>query len=123
MAAVVVSDCSPSLRQTYISLQAQFVLSPDPLFSESGTTSKINYSDRFKQYKKFIVKHLETPRMKILMAGLDAELFQPKPTDIRPSASPAETQEADEEEDEFSHAFSNEIVQGMLVFACTLHYP
>ncbi|KAF9790700.1 hypothetical protein BJ322DRAFT_988395, partial [Thelephora terrestris] len=55
---------------------AQFIISPDHTFSEKGAITKIDYRDRFKQYKKFIIKTLESPRMKMLMAQLESELFQ-----------------------------------------------
>jgi len=56
--------------------QAQFIISPDRLFAEKGAVSKINYYDRFKQYKKLIVKNIDSPQMKVLVAWLNALLFQ-----------------------------------------------
>ena len=112
MAAVVVGFLFSVTWWFLTSLQAQFILSPDQVFSEKGAISKIDYHDRFTQYKKFIVKHLETPRMKELTAYLDANLFPSNSVDDQPNPS-TEVHEADEDGDEFSRAFSNSGVQGM----------
>lgn len=117
MAAVVVSGptCSNCLMGLTISMQAQFILSPDPVFSEKGTISKIKYSDRFKQYKKFIIEHLKTRRMKELFAWYNRELFPANSTDCPPSPSSAEGQGASDAEDNFSNAFKNSDIQSTFV--------
>ena len=114
MAAVVVSGLlSLIVSQTHHNaLQALFVLSSDPLFSETGAISKIKYHDRFTRYKKFIVKNLNTPRMKELFAQFNAELFPTDLPDRPPSRSSTREQETDEDEAAFSRAFKDNNVQG-----------
>ena len=48
-------------------IQAQFMISPDRTFLEMGAISRINYRDRFKQYKRLIIKNANTPRMSELV--------------------------------------------------------
>ena len=107
---------TPSYSPYQLFLQAQFILSPDLLFSEKGAVSKIDYHYRFKHYKGFIVEHMATPGMEGLMTRLNRELFH-KPIDD--SSSPSPTQEQDSREDEdFSRAF-NEATPGMLAMLMT----
>lgn len=109
MAAVVVSGLLLSIVSAGLpSLQAQFIISPDLTFSEIGTVSKIDYRDRFKQYKKFIIRNIDAPGTKALMARLNAELFR---TYSPGQSTPLSTgeQEVSEEED-FSRAFQNRVV-------------
>jgi hypothetical protein len=87
------------------------MLSPDPVFSETGSVTGIKYCDRFKQYKKLIVKLLETPRMKALFTRFNAELFPVDRPDPQPS--PSSTGGATEDEDDFARAFNDDDLQGM----------
>ena len=111
MAAVVVSGHSQLPYNTHHILQAQFILSPDPTFSEKGSISKIEYHDCFTWYKKFIIKHLQTPQMKMLVAWLNMQLFLANAVDNQP-ASPTQAQDTPED-DEFAEAF-NQSVEGAL---------
>ena len=78
MAAVVVSyficPFLPSPRLTILA-QAQFIISPDYLFAKKGTISKIDYYSCFKQSKRNIIKNIDSPQMKVLVAQLNAQLF------------------------------------------------
>jgi len=94
-----------------VSTQAQFILSPDRTFSKTGAVSKTKYHDRFTQYKRFIVKHLNTPRMKELFAQYNVELFPANLPDLTASPSPGMEQELNEEA-VLSHAFRDTSVQG-----------
>jgi hypothetical protein len=87
------------------------MLSPDPVFSETGSVTGIKYCDRFKQYKKLIVKLLETPRMNALFMRINAELFPVDRPDPQPS--PSSTGGVTEDEDDFTRAFNDDDVQGM----------
>lgn len=113
MAAVVVSSshfyCPTSLT---ISIQAQFIISPDRLFAERGAISKTNYRDRFKQYKKLIIKNIDSPQMKVLLARLNAQLFQVHSQDEK--TLPVDHQEETEDEDAFSRAFQEQVNIGTL---------
>jgi hypothetical protein len=82
------------------------------MFSEKGTITKINYRDCFKQYKKFIVKNIEAPRMKALMARLNAKIFQVYPPDDQAAPSSTVGQEEGEDDDDFARAFQEEITLG-----------
>ena len=111
MAAVVVGGSPlPTASRGSLFSQAQFMLSPDPVFSETGSVTGIKYCDRFKQYKKLIVKLLETPRMNALFMRINAELFPVDRPDPQPS--PSSTGGVTEDEDDFARAF-NDDVQGM----------
>ncbi|KAF9793538.1 hypothetical protein BJ322DRAFT_1017019 [Thelephora terrestris] len=85
---------------------AQFIISPDQLFSEKGAISKINYRDRFKQYKRLIIKNIDTPRMVQLITRLNTELFHIHSPN-EPSSAGARV--VIDEEDEFCLAFQNEV--------------
>ena len=95
--------------------QAQFILSPDQLFSEKGAISSIKYHDRFKKYKKFLVKNIETRGTKALMARLNAGLFQTYSSGNQPAPTSTGEQESDIE-DYFSRAFQDEAIPSMLMF-------
>jgi hypothetical protein len=106
-------------RLLIFSVQAQFIISPDRLFAEKGAITKINYHDRFKQYKKLIVKNINSPQMKVLMAQLDAQLFR---TESKVNqASPAVEEESDDDEDIFSRAFQEQVTLSAVYFI--FHYP
>ena len=87
--------------------QAQFIISPDRLFAEKGATSKIKYHDRFTQYKKLIIKNINSPQMKLLMSQLNTQLFQARPQVDQ--ISPTDRQEESEEDDIFSRAFQEQV--------------
>ena len=88
-------------------IQAQFIISPDRAFSETGAISRVDYRDRFNKYKKFIIKHADTPRMRRLVAQLEKDFFQVHSPD---SLSSAGEPEAIDEEEEFCLAFQNDTV-------------
>ena len=80
-------------------LQATFLISPDSKFSERGSVTGINYYDRFKAYKRLIIKTIDTPRITALIAQLNTETLQicaPDPTVTTPST--VEQQNSDEED-------------------------
>ena len=116
MAAVVVSyftyPLSPSPRLTILA-QAQFIISPDRLFAEKGAISKIDYHSRFKQYKRIIIKNIDSPQMKALVARLNTQLFQIHSKDHQAISSAGEQGES-EDEDAFSRAFQEQVTIGML---------
>ena len=89
-------------------IQAQFMISPDRTFSETGAISRINYRDRFKQYKRLIIKNANTPRMSELVVRLERELLQVYSPDSQDTGEP----EATNEEDDFCLAFESEVVLG-----------
>jgi hypothetical protein len=91
-------------------IQAQFIISPDHDFSEKGAISKINYRERFRQYKKLIIKIIDAPRMKSLVARFNAQLFQVYSPDGQASLPPAEEQAVVDEEEEFCRAFQDDVV-------------
>ena len=86
--------------------QAQFIISPDRTFSEAGAISKIDYRDRFKQYKRLIIRNADTPRMRTLVTQLERELLQVH----SPDEQAAEESEIINEEDDFCTAFQNEVI-------------
>jgi hypothetical protein len=88
------------------------MLSPDPAFSETGSITGIKYGDHFKQYKKLIVKILRTPQMQVLFTWLNEEFFLVDYPEPQPSTPP--TRGASEDEDNFTCAFNDEGIQGML---------
>ena len=100
-------------------IQAQFIISPDQLFSEKGAISKINYCDRFKQYKKLIIKNIDTPRMEQLITRLNTELFHVHSPN---GPSSAGAQIVIDEEEEFCLAFQNEVTIGMFSLVIILRY-
>ena len=97
-------------------MSAQFMLLPDPLFSKTGAVTKIKYNDHFKRYKMFIVKHLESSRMKGLIAQFNVELFPADPLDHLPSPLSTGGLEVIEDEDDFSHAFNDNAAQSTSTF-------
>ena len=92
------------------------MLSPDPLFSETSAITKIKYNDRFKRYKMFIGKHLESSQMKGLIARFNVELFPADPLDHLPSPLSTGGPEVMEDEDDFSRAFNDDATQSMSTF-------
>ena len=86
--------------------QAQFIISPDRAFSETGAISKIDYCDRFKQYKKFIIRNADTPRMRTLVAQLERELLQVR----SPDEQAAEEPEPINEEVDFSVVLTRMVI-------------
>ena len=89
-----------------IPLEAQFIISPDHLFAKNGATSKINYGDCFKQYKKFIIKNIDSPQMKLLIGQLNTQIFLTHQQDQQTSTT--DEQEGGDEDD-FSHAFQEQV--------------
>ena len=89
-------------------MQAQFLISPDHVFTEKGVVSKIDYRDRFKQYKKLIIKNIDSPQMKILMTRFNAQLLKIHSQDDQ---TPSACEQSDsEDEDCFSRAFQEKVV-------------
>ena len=111
MAAVIVSyfvcPLLPLPRLTILA-QAQFIISPDRLFAEKGAISKIDYHSCFKQYKRIIIKNINSPQTKALVARLNAQLFQIHSKDYKTTTSLGEQGES-EDEDTFSHAFQEQV--------------
>lgn len=97
------------------------MLSPDHVFSERGAISNIDYSGRFKQYKKFIVKNLDSPQMKALMARLNAQLFRTHSKNYGATPSTHEQVECEDEE-MFSRAFREQVVIGRSILSLLSPY-
>jgi hypothetical protein len=55
----------------------------------------------------------EAPRMKVLMARLNAKIFQVYPPDDQAAPSSTVGQEEGEDDDDFARAFQEEITLGM----------
>ncbi|KAF9779196.1 hypothetical protein BJ322DRAFT_1172217 [Thelephora terrestris] len=89
---------------------AQFIISPDHVFMEKGGITKINYRNRFKVYKKFIIRNADTPRMKRLVAQLNADLLHIHSPDNEVTPSSTGEPDVTDEEADFCHAFQNEVV-------------
>jgi hypothetical protein len=102
-----------------ILVQAQFIISPDHVFMEKGGITKINYRDRFKVYKKFIIRNADTPRMKRLVAQLNADLLHIHSPDNEVTPSSTGEPDATDEEADFCRAFQNEVV----LSKWCLHHP
>jgi hypothetical protein len=92
------------LSMTFV--QAIFLLSPDTKFSDRGATTGINYSDRFKTYKRFIIKAIDTPGIAALFAHINKQVLQIQPPDNGVTAQPTVEQQ-DSDEDELFRAFQD----------------
>ena len=95
------------------------MISPDRTFSETGARSKIDYRDRFKQYKRLIVRNPNTPRMRTFVAQLERQLFQVH----SPDNQAAEESDVIDEEDDFCVAFQNEVVLGDPILTSPILVP
>jgi hypothetical protein len=105
----------PSSTKLITPLQAQFLISPDHTFSQCGAVTGINYSDRFKQYKRLIIKTIATPVIQALIARLNLEVLQSQQPDQATPLSPVEQQENNDEEEMFCRAFENNVALGNVV--------
>ena len=106
-AAIIVSSMlPPQLYRILTTLtQAQFIISNDREFGECGAHTKINYAKRLDQYKRLIVKLIETPGMVALIAQLNADVLGIHVPNQAAPSEPASVQEPHDEEDDYLRAF------------------
>jgi len=56
------------------------MISGDPAFTARGTITRINYSDRFRLYKKILTTNQRNPAITSLIDSLNHDLFGVLPT-------------------------------------------